>query len=272
MPYLIIVYLFAYIDRANVSIAKIKMQGDLGFDDSLIGFAAGIFFVGYFLFEVFLVINIVLDVISVVGAQAGSTPSFHQAGAPVVVLKRALASTLSLSSIVVYMNPTDISSMKILTNSSLLIDDEVVLVTQMGNGSFNVARGQAGTIAVAHQIGTFIRKLPTYGVAAMSEDILWIYLNPMDALKMDIAVGVFVMVDDEIVLITSLFNGNISVIRGQADSTISSHLFGSILIPLRRVLANYMSADSNRVYLSPADITALGLVVGDFIQITKISR
>jgi ACS family tartrate transporter-like MFS transporter len=52
MPYLMLVYLFAYIDRANISIAKIKMQGDLGFDDSLIGFGAGIFYVGYFLLEV----------------------------------------------------------------------------------------------------------------------------------------------------------------------------------------------------------------------------
>ncbi len=52
MPYLMLVYLFAYVDRANISIAKIKMQGDLGFDDSLIGFGAGIFYVGYFLLEV----------------------------------------------------------------------------------------------------------------------------------------------------------------------------------------------------------------------------
>ncbi len=52
MPYLMLVYLFAYVDRANISIAKIKMQGDLGFDDQLIGFGAGIFFVGYFLLEV----------------------------------------------------------------------------------------------------------------------------------------------------------------------------------------------------------------------------
>ncbi len=52
MPYLMLVYLFAYIDRANVSIAKIQMQGALGFDDELIGFGAGIFFVGYFLLEV----------------------------------------------------------------------------------------------------------------------------------------------------------------------------------------------------------------------------
>lgn len=52
MPYLMFVYLFAYIDRANISIAKLKMQGDLGFDDSLIGFGAGIFFIGYFVLEV----------------------------------------------------------------------------------------------------------------------------------------------------------------------------------------------------------------------------
>jgi len=52
MPFLMLVYLFAYIDRANISIAKLKMQGDLGFDDSLIGFGAGIFFVGYFILEV----------------------------------------------------------------------------------------------------------------------------------------------------------------------------------------------------------------------------
>jgi ACS family tartrate transporter-like MFS transporter len=52
MPFLMLVYLFAYIDRANISIAKLRMQGDLGFDDSLIGFGAGIFFIGYFLLEV----------------------------------------------------------------------------------------------------------------------------------------------------------------------------------------------------------------------------
>ena len=52
MPYLMLVYLFAYVDRANISIAKLKMQGDLGFDESLIGLGAGIFFIGYFVLEV----------------------------------------------------------------------------------------------------------------------------------------------------------------------------------------------------------------------------
>jgi MFS transporter, ACS family, tartrate transporter len=52
MPFLILVYLFAYIDRANLSVAKLQMQGDLGFNDAIIGFGAGIFFVGYFLLEV----------------------------------------------------------------------------------------------------------------------------------------------------------------------------------------------------------------------------
>ena len=45
-------YLLAYLDRANLSIAKLQMQRDLGFTDSVIGFGAGIFFVGYFLLEV----------------------------------------------------------------------------------------------------------------------------------------------------------------------------------------------------------------------------
>ncbi len=52
MPFLIVVYLCAYIDRANLGIAKLQMQGDLGFSDSVIGLGAGIFFIGYFLLEV----------------------------------------------------------------------------------------------------------------------------------------------------------------------------------------------------------------------------
>jgi ACS family tartrate transporter-like MFS transporter len=52
MPFLMFAYLLAYVDRANLSIAKLQMQGDLRFTDSIIGFGAGIFFVGYFLLEV----------------------------------------------------------------------------------------------------------------------------------------------------------------------------------------------------------------------------
>src|SRR5271156_6264552 len=52
MPFLIVVYLLAYIDRANLGIAKLQMQGDLGFTDSIIGFGAGIFFIGYFILEI----------------------------------------------------------------------------------------------------------------------------------------------------------------------------------------------------------------------------
>ncbi|HEY3938137.1 MAG TPA: MFS transporter [Bryobacteraceae bacterium] len=52
MPFLMFSYLLAYVDRANLSIAKLQMQGDLHFTDSIIGFGAGIFFIGYFLLEV----------------------------------------------------------------------------------------------------------------------------------------------------------------------------------------------------------------------------
>jgi ACS family tartrate transporter-like MFS transporter len=52
MPFLVLAYLVAFIDRANVGVAKLQMQGELGFTDEVIGFGAGIFFVGYFLLEI----------------------------------------------------------------------------------------------------------------------------------------------------------------------------------------------------------------------------
>jgi ACS family tartrate transporter-like MFS transporter len=52
MPFLVLIYLTAYLDRANIGIAKLQMQGALGFTDEIIGFGAGIFFIGYFLLEI----------------------------------------------------------------------------------------------------------------------------------------------------------------------------------------------------------------------------
>ena len=47
-----ILYLIAYIDRQNVSFAKLQMVGDLGLSEAVYGLGASLFFVGYFLFEV----------------------------------------------------------------------------------------------------------------------------------------------------------------------------------------------------------------------------
>jgi MFS transporter, ACS family, tartrate transporter len=52
LPFLLLLYLIAYIDRTNIGVAKLQMQGDLGFTESVIGFGAGIFFLGYFLLEI----------------------------------------------------------------------------------------------------------------------------------------------------------------------------------------------------------------------------
>jgi len=52
VPLLFLCYIVAFMDRVNVGFAKLQMQGDLGFSDAVYGFGAGIFFVGYFLFEV----------------------------------------------------------------------------------------------------------------------------------------------------------------------------------------------------------------------------
>ena len=52
LPFLLVCYLFAYLDRVNIGFAKLQMQGDLGFSDAAYGVGAGIFFIGYVLFEI----------------------------------------------------------------------------------------------------------------------------------------------------------------------------------------------------------------------------
>lgn len=52
IPMLFLCYIVAYLDRVNVGFAKLQMQGDLQFSEAVYGLGAGIFFVGYFLFEV----------------------------------------------------------------------------------------------------------------------------------------------------------------------------------------------------------------------------
>jgi MFS family permease len=52
MPLLGLMYLIAYIDRQNVSYAKLQMVGDLGLSETAYGLGASLFFIGYFFFEV----------------------------------------------------------------------------------------------------------------------------------------------------------------------------------------------------------------------------
>ena len=52
MPILFVSYLLAYLDRVNVGFAKLQMQQDLHMSDSVYGIGAGVFFIGYFIFEV----------------------------------------------------------------------------------------------------------------------------------------------------------------------------------------------------------------------------
>ena len=59
IPFLFICYIIAFLDRVNVGFAKLQMAPDLGFSDAVYGFGAGIFFIGYFIFEV--PSNVILD-------------------------------------------------------------------------------------------------------------------------------------------------------------------------------------------------------------------
>jgi sugar phosphate permease len=52
MPFLILMYILAYLDRSNVAYAKQAFQASTGVSEAAFAFAAGIFFIGYALFEI----------------------------------------------------------------------------------------------------------------------------------------------------------------------------------------------------------------------------
>src|ERR1700730_2257169 len=52
VPFLMICYLFAFLDRVNIGFAALTMNRDLGISATAFGLAAGVFFLTYFLLEV----------------------------------------------------------------------------------------------------------------------------------------------------------------------------------------------------------------------------
>ena len=52
LPFVFLLYVIAFLDRMNIGAAALQMPHDLGFSEGVIGFGAGIFFVGYFLLEI----------------------------------------------------------------------------------------------------------------------------------------------------------------------------------------------------------------------------
>ena len=52
VPFLVVCYFVAYLDRVNVGFAALTMNEDLGLSQTAYGFGAGIFFIAYFIFEV----------------------------------------------------------------------------------------------------------------------------------------------------------------------------------------------------------------------------
>ncbi len=52
MPFIMGCYVAAYLDRVNVGFAKLQMLNDLRFSEAMYGLGAGLFFIGYFFFEV----------------------------------------------------------------------------------------------------------------------------------------------------------------------------------------------------------------------------
>src|ERR1044072_2861637 len=52
IPFLMLCYRMAFIDRGNIGMASLQMNDDLGLTKKMFGFAGSLFFISYFLFEV----------------------------------------------------------------------------------------------------------------------------------------------------------------------------------------------------------------------------
>ncbi|MFM0337679.1 MFS transporter [Paraburkholderia fungorum] len=52
IPFLFVSYVVSFLDRINIGFAQLQMKQDLAFNDTIYGLGAGIFFIGYLLFEV----------------------------------------------------------------------------------------------------------------------------------------------------------------------------------------------------------------------------
>src|SRR5215470_733983 len=52
LPYVFLMYIIAYLDRTNLATAALQMPHDLGFNDGVVGFGAGIFTLGYIILEI----------------------------------------------------------------------------------------------------------------------------------------------------------------------------------------------------------------------------
>ena len=52
IPFMMALYLVAFLDRVNISFAALTMNAELGLSPTVYGWGAGIFFLGYFIFEV----------------------------------------------------------------------------------------------------------------------------------------------------------------------------------------------------------------------------
>ena len=52
IPYLFLLYIFSYLDKVNIGYAALQMNAELNISSEVFGIASGIFFIGYFLFEV----------------------------------------------------------------------------------------------------------------------------------------------------------------------------------------------------------------------------
>ena len=219
--------------------------------------------------EVVLVVAAAGGIVTVARAQAGSSqlsPSLHAVGLQAIA-PFSLASSLSTSDTAVFLSPKDTAAMGLYLNSHVKVESEVLLVSAFVSGALAVSRGQAGSPNSAHSAGSLAVCLRGVTSSDMDAAATTLYVSPGDAAAMSIAASTFVQIEGEVLLVSALVGGSLTVSRGAAGSTASPHPLGSAVTPLRKALAAATDAVSAAVYLSPVDIAAMAVGVGTYVQV-----
>eukprot|EP00961_Rhodomonas_salina_P194654 2628092-Rhodomonas_salina.1 len=150
----------------------------------------------------------------------------------------------------------------------LLIGKEIVRVDAISSNTVTVSRGQAGSIASAHAIGaavTVVRRTNLDGAIGASDQILFV-----DAADEVIQASRYIQIDDEILLVTGVFNNgtNISVTRAQEASSAAAHASGAVVIVVRKsVLSMGRTTAASATRMSVLSVASADIVVGSFIAI-----
>ena len=220
--------------------------------------------------EVMLVAAVNGNELRVQRGQARSTKTVHQNGATVTHL-RVKVIVQDVSSTYEHLNLSSSGSLAFSRGQYIQLNSEILRVRNIGVNSLEVERARAGSTSAGALAGSTVT-IPRQTVLMSSCLFNATNLVVEATAAADIVAGVYVQVDDEIMLVTfvpNITSNTLTVVRAQGSTAAASHQQGAYVIVIRRRILNVDQASL------PAGVTSLSLVTstifavnaGEFISI-----